>query len=437
MATKKDPIFGNDSQASITDIPLPQSRSVSEKKQAPVQTQRAQSGPRPLAQGNDLQNWNRMKGKNKRSGIKLLGLLGVLLILFFVLSAFFHSADVIIETKSVDAIVLDTYSASSIEKSGSLTFSRIEAFSQSVDIFVEGTAEENVQTKASGTVRVKNTSGTAQRFVASTRFETPDGRLYRAPRSIPIPANGTVDVEIVADVPGDEYNAASGLTFTLPGLSGTALEDEITATQITPFTGGFSGILVAASDDDIDAAKNTLRREITEKLQQELVGRLPAGFIVTTAMTDVSDVTFKEEPDEERGGINLVATAEIAAVIFNKQAFDTFIAASVLDDFAPGQSVTITNVDNFTLEIESNDFDVREDTEFEFSLRSPQERGKFVWSVDENDVKRALAGRVASQVSPSNIEALSGVESIDVTITPPWKRSLPDNIKKIEVTVNN
>jgi len=430
---KKDPIFGQDSQGSIRDIPLPQSKSPQPK---PAMSQRP-AGPRPIDDKQDLQNWNRMKGKNKRNKIKLVGLLAVLVALFFVLSSVFHSANVSINTKTAEAIVLDTYLASSVEKSGSLTFSRIEAFPESVDFFVEGTSEENVQTKAAGTVRVTNTSGAAQRFRSTTRFETPDGRVFRAPRSIPIPANGTVDVEVVADVPGDEYNSESGLTFTLPGLAGSSLFDQITAEQITAFNGGFSGILVAASEDDVEAAKNTLRREITEKLQSELVDRLPAGFIVTTAMTDISEVTFREVPNEDQGGITLTATAEIAAVIFNKQAFDTFIAASVLDDFAPGQEVTITNVDDFTLEIEDNDFDVREDAEFEFSLRSPQERGQFVWSIDENDVKRALAGRVASKVSPNNIEALSGVESIDVTITPPWKRSLPDNIKKIEVTVNN
>lgn len=391
--------------------------------------------------GNDLKDWNRMKGRNKRNKIKLGILLLGLFVVFFVLSALFHSADVELTTRVDERSGSDLVEdASATGRTGTLQFSRSTPFSRTVEIFVEGTAEENVQTKASGTVRVTNTGNTAQRFRSTTRFETPDGRVYRAPRSIPIPANGTVDVEIVADIPGEEYNSDSGLTFTLPGLEGTALFDQITATQSTPIEGGFSGILVAASEEDIEAGKNTLRRELTETLRNELQNRLPAGLIVTTDMTDISEPTFQEVPNEEKGGIDLKATADIAAVTFNKSDFDNFFAAKLINDYTPGQNIEIQNINDFKLEIDTQDFDVRTGEEFRFTLTEQDGSTaplQFVWSVDEDEIKRALAGRSVSRISTSTIEALSGVETIDVTITPPWKRTLPDNIKKIDITVNN
>jgi len=301
-------------------------------------------------------------------------------------------------------------------------------------LFIQGSVEENVQTNATGKITVKNTTGSQQRFIPRTRFETPDGLVYRTPRSVVIPAGGETEITITADIPGSEYNSESGLTFKLPGLKGTAGYDSFSATQTGPITGGFSGIINTATKDEIKAGKNTLEKQLEESLRSQLVKKVPAGFIATNELMYLSPVTFLEKPDEDKGGIELVAQGTIEAVMFEKEDFDNFVASSVLKDYTPGQSVSIQNPLGLTMRIVSDDFDIQEDDEFEFSLKGKGDT-VFVWNIDAQAVAQAVAGKDESFIAQGLVPDLAGSESVDVSISPFWKSKVPQQVKRIQVNV--
>lgn len=423
-------IFGGEKKGSITDIPLPHSRNQSKE---PLDLSRSQSQGAQVER-HDVSNWNTMKGKNKRKGLKAGLITLVIIVGLFVLSLFLHSAEITITVKQSSVPLVETYNATLDGSDDSIAFTRPEPLSKTNTFFIKGTTEENIQSKASGTITLTHSGSTPQRFRATTRFVTPDGRLYRAPRSIPIPANGSVEVEVVADQPGESYNAEGGLTFTLPGLDGTALASQITVVQNSPITGGFSGVVTSATDDDIQAGKNTLEKELNEQLRAQLDSQTPEGFMIVPGLVEVSDVRYKEIPNIEQGGIDLEGTASIFAVIFDVDNFDSFVATSVLKDYTPDQSISIQNREVLTFTIEDNDFDIESGTEFEFSLRS-QGDATFVWNVDENDIKAAVAGRSGKAITPTMITELRGVQNVEVDISPFWRSKVPDNIKKIDVII--
>lgn len=423
-----DSVFGTEKTGSIRDIPLPGAK---------------QSAPKELnlqstsEDSQDLRGWNSMKGKNKKRGPKIIGFLILLVVLFFILSSVFHKAKITIDLKQESTPILQTFRATNIGQEGTVAFSRVSPFSLTDSLFIEGSIEENVQSKAAGKIVVKNTTNSQQRFIPNTRFENEDGLVYRTPRSVVIPAQGEVEITVQADIPGEEYNNESGFTFTLPGLRGTAGFNSFSAVQSGPLTGGYSGIITTPTDQELEAGKNTIEATLRDKLQAELVKRVPAGFVVTDDLLYISPVIFNEKPDQERGGIELVVESTIQAVMFKKTDFDTFIASSVLKDYTPGQSVSITNLPDITMELVSDDFDVQEDEEFEFSLRSPKEGALFVWNVNQDDVARAIAGKDVSSVERGLVPELSGAQNITVQITPPWKSQIPTSVKKIELQVTN
>jgi len=436
----KNQIFGEEKKGerSIHDIPLPESR-IHKKDTLDLSGMAQKREVSPQAtRGNDthdVKGWNTMKGKNKRKGLKLAIIGVVLVIVFFILSIFLHSATMSIELKQVSVPVVETFTAQENGGAEAIAFSRPASFEQTNTIFVPGTTQENVQTQSSGTITVSNSGSVAQRFRATTRFETPDGKIYRAPRSIPIPARGSVEVEVVADTPGAEYNSVGGLTFTLPGLDGSAIESQITAVQSGPIDGGFSGVMTSASDSDIEAGENTLRRELDEQLRAELSNRVPDGFTIFPELVEISDISFNEAANAEKDGIDLQATASVFAIMFNKSDFDSFVASSVLKDYTPDQSISIQNIENFVLTVEDNDFDIQESSEFDFSLRS-NGNGEFTWTINENEIKRAVSGKSARLITPSAIEELNGANSVEVKISPFWRSKVSNNIKKIDVVIN-
>ena len=87
--------------------------------------------------------------------------------------------------------------------------------------------EKEIKTKARGRIVIYNAfSSEDQLLVRRTRFETPDGKIYRISEQIIVPgaeikdekiAPSSVEAEIFADQPGEEYNI--GLTgFIIPGF---------------------------------------------------------------------------------------------------------------------------------------------------------------------------------------------------------------------------
>ncbi len=105
-----------------------------------------------------------------------------------------------------------------------------------ISVQKEGTAEVSatgasvkVDKKASGTITVYNNySADPQDLVATTRFQTADGLIYRIDKPITVPGTtvvngktipGSIDAVVTADVSGDKYNI-SNADFTVPGFKG-------------------------------------------------------------------------------------------------------------------------------------------------------------------------------------------------------------------------
>ena len=419
-----EPVFGNEKTGSIRDIPLPGAQ----EKHA-LDLQGKKKG------GDNLKGWNSMKKKNKRQGPKIAAAVVILLGLFFIISSFFHKAELTVTPKQESAPVVQTYKATNTGDEGTVSFARVAPFEAEESLFIEGSVEENVQTSATGKITVKNDTDSQQRFIPRTRFETPDGLVYRTPRSVVIPANGETEITVTADIPGDEYNSESGLSFTLPGLQGTAGFNSFTAVQTGEITGGFSGIITTATKDEIEAGKKALETQLENSLRDQLVRKVPAGFVATNELMELSPISFSEKPNQERGGIEIIARGTVEAVMFEKQEFDNFVASSVLKDYTPDQSVSIENPESLTIRILSDDFDLQEDDEFEFSLKGSGET-TFKWKIDTDAVAAAVAGKDDSYINQGLISELAGSTNVDLKISPFWKSKVPQKVTKIQISVS-
>ncbi len=140
--------------------------------------------------------------------------------------------------------------------------------------------------KASGTITISNAfSEASQPLVATTRFETTDGKLYRLVEGVTVPGAktedgktvpGKIDARVMADQSGTKYNLASG-TFTIPGFKGGPKYDKITAEVKGALTGGSddaSGAKLSVSQSDLDAAKTAA----SEEAKKAVIAGLDSGL---------------------------------------------------------------------------------------------------------------------------------------------------------------
>ncbi len=148
-----------------------------------------------------------------------------------------------------------------------------------------GTASSKVD-KSTGKATIVNTTAKEYTFVATTRLLSKEGVLFRMNATTPIPANGSVTVNVHADQPGAEGDLGP-TTFTIPGLS-PALQKQITAKSDAPMTGG-AGNGPGVSQSDIDAAKASL----TDKLRKEAIDNF-AAMLAAGEKTNPDMITSKE-----------------------------------------------------------------------------------------------------------------------------------------------
>ena len=156
--------------------------------------------------------------------------------------------------------------------------------------------------KAHGSVILYNEfSSESQPLVATTRLESPDGKIFRIVKSVVIPGmreqdgtkqSGQIEVEVQADVAGTEYNIESS-KFSIPGFSSGPKREKIYAESKQAFAGGGSGDETSrsVSQQDILQAKKDAEMNVRAKVIEKAKTDIPLGI----TLDDLMEVEFSEE----------------------------------------------------------------------------------------------------------------------------------------------
>jgi hypothetical protein len=299
------------------------------------------------------------------------------------------------------------------------------------DVKSEGT--EDVQQAAQGSIVISNAQAVPQQLIKNTRFETPDGKIFRIRDSITVPASqggtpGTLAVTVYADATGDSFNIPA-TTFTLPGLKGSKAFEQVTAKSEAGMVGGFSGPRPSVSQATKDKTYATLKQELVDGIDAAIKAKVPEGYVL---LPGASFVTYVNEPDAPAAGgeVTLGQKASATAVVFPRQALASAIAYAN-DGTYNGQPVTLTKEEGLKVTAASGAAPSPTDQEFAFKLEG---NASILWVVDGS----RIAGAVAGKDRESAETALTGfpeVEKVHILIRPFWSSSFPSDPEKIEVVV--
>ncbi len=299
---------------------------------------------------------------------------------------------------------------------------------------VTATGQEEVEEQATGEITIyKKTSG-EERLIKNTRFESPDGKIFRITESAVVPGGtsenpGSVVAQVFADEAGPEYNLAANTQFKVPGFKEsdlTELYDSIYAVNQSDFTGGHRGPKFTIDDAELQAATESLRTELREALQGRVSNERPAGFILYD-----SSITFTYQalPGEDIGNnkVLLKEKAILRAPMFKNEDFAAFIAAATIPGYE-NESVKIADPSALTFEYAA-DTNFSGSETFSFKLLG---RPQVIWTYDQEQLKRDLAGG-SQTVLNTVLGGYPAIEKANATIKPFWKSSFPDNPEEIEI----
>jgi len=458
----EDIISPNPKKKSIRDIPIPENRRkninlidsiVTPSNKEPQETPRQEVveepvlndvstaheqviQPRPSASPRlEYQEYVRARsGKfvNKKIWFVSIVALGVVI---FALLSFFQSSTLAYTPKSANINFNSDVFTATKNSTGELLYSVVKlSGDKGKEVPASGSVE--VSQKASGTIVVyNNASSQPQRLVATTRFETSEGKVYRIKDAITVPGKkvvsgtgqpGSIEVVVYADQPGESYNI--GLSdFTLPGLKGDPRFETIYARSKTPIAGGFVGKRKQITDENLSKAKSELEAVLREELIVQAKAQVPEDFMLVPTL---SLLTFEDLPQtniaEDKASVNV--RANLYGVMFKRSELASHLSSKKAT--IGEMPVEIPSLDRLTLQFAGTPpADLLKSNQISFQVTG---EATVVWQTDEERLRAELAGKNKSAVS-GILQGYQGIAKANATLRPFWKKSFPSEPTKISI----
>tara|TARA_B100000508_G_scaffold60333_1_gene47136 strand:- start:174577 stop:175800 length:1224 start_codon:yes stop_codon:yes gene_type:complete len=301
---------------------------------------------------------------------------------------------------------------------------------------VPADGKETVEERASGVVTVYNEfSSTQQRWVTNTRFESPDGRIFRVKEPVVIPGMedgkpGTVEVTIHADEAGEAYNVGL-VDFTIPGLAGSPQFESLYAKAKTPLSGGFIGERAVVSESKAAEVRAIAREALTKDLNDTIADQIPSGFTLLEDSVAVVFESLSNGADDGSGQANIREKGTAIALVFPTDALAASLAEKTIASYDE-DNVTIGATNTLKVGNLPSAGELQGATELSVALEGTVD---IVWKVSAEEIKTGIAGK-SREAAESVLGNISGIDRAELILRPFWRNSFPTDSEKITVSVN-
>ena len=375
------------------------------------------------------------------SGIRYtLWFVAIISIMFFLfaLSYLFLNAVVTVNPKMQDLTLNENLSAN--KGTGVLPFDLV-VLSGEEEKTVAATEEKDVSEKAKGIVLIYNTfSSASQRLSVDTRLEGSNGKIYKTEKQIIVPGMkgntpGSIEVGIYGTEAGEEYNSGP-LDFSIFGFKGTSKYSKFYARSKGKIVGGFKGKASIISDTEKLATINDLKTTLKEKLFKKAVDQIPSGFILfkDAVYLDIDDKNIDLTSSKD-SMLPIVLEGTLYGLLFDEQKLSKKIAENSINQY-DGSDLYMTNIRDLTFSLISpankDNISFADVNQISFNLSGAT---KIVWKLDESKLIADLFGKSKKDFKQILLQ-YPNIDSANLSISPFWRRSLPDKIKDIKVIVN-
>lgn len=363
--------------------------------------------------------------------------IGVVVLIGYFVAPIFTRVTMVITPKELTTEIDEKVNAVRDAASGELTFTVLPETEKTVSIAVPASGEKHAETKASGKIRITNNfSADAQQLVATTRFTSVKGKVYRIAQNVTVPGMkggkpGTIEVTVYADKPGSDYN--DGFTsFTIPGFADSPKFAKITAQSATSITGGFIGnIKVVPADTEAG-----VRKQITDQLHKELTdlvkAQIPDGFFTTDDLISFDYDINQGQNTQDANTATFLGKGRAVAVIFNESNFTQKLISQAVSPDTAKNPITITNLDQLDIKTTSA-LGLSDPGKLDSLTLSITGKAYLLWQINQAKIVAELAGQpreVFADIFKNYGESIAGGE---VIFHPSWSKDFPTDHNRINI----
>jgi len=378
--------------------------------------------------------------KNSQLFLWIISIFSIIILVFLV-SSIFSTANLKITPRSEDIMLDDTFTMiKGYEKDEDVLNYEIMTIKKVLTKELKTDGEEYVERKSVGKAFIYNNDSTSkQRLINNTRLETSDGLVYRIRQSVDVPGYkviggirtpGSVEVEIIADMPGDKYNMKledfKG-DFTIPGFKGTTKYTTFYARLSADTTGGLIGNIKKVSEKNLKSSKEELRVELKDSLIKDIYTQKPDQFVF---FDNNYYIEYKSLEDSYNDNNCIISEEGIVnVIIFKEEELSNFIAVQKIEDFDN------LPVDIIWSDVKANIVGTTEKPWNEDKLKIVFDgKAKIVWVYENDSILNIIKGQNKSIINRVLNENKNSIVEIESSIRPQWKRSFPSNVNKIKIS---
>jgi hypothetical protein len=375
-----------------------------------------------------------------RSGKKrwVFGTIAVLLIAAFIvcMMTVFSSATVEITPKSQEVSVNMKINAATESTDGTIKYEVIK-LSKIKTVSVPATGEEAVELKASGKIIIYNKFSTdPQRLIVRTRFESPDGLIYRISESIVVPGKtvkdgvetpGSIEATVFADEAGDKYNIKK-TDFTIPGFKNDADRYKgFYARSSSDMTGGFVGKQKTVSSADKQTALQSVDTEAQTDLKKDLETKVPEGLVLLSGAISYKSTELPTAQDNSAVTLSKEVTA-YAIMIDSKNLSDT-ITKEYISNEPDWKDIKSVVKDFSALSVSGLPVDFEAGNKITLQINGKTQ----VWADINTDIIGQRLLGIPKKDAAELMDEFAGISSIKSAVRPIWKQSFPADSFRIHV----
>ena len=293
--------------------------------------------------------------------------------------------------------------------------------------------------KARGSLTIYNEFGQeAQPLVATTRFMTEDGKIFRLVKGVTVPgmkngAAGSIEAEVVADEPGENYNISSS-KFVIPGFQDNKEKySKFYAQSLGNMQGGSNGSQIkAVTKNDLEKAKDQMREELVKSLSEKINQKLSPDEKLLEEAINLDKIDFVTSANE--GSVSdtfsLTAKGEATALIFSQNLIKT-MAMEAINKANP--SYRKLTVEQISLQYGKSDIDF---SRKEIVIRVSA-LGKLVVPIDLDKMKRQILGKGEDDLM-AYLKDYPQIDRAEISYWPTFiDGKIPAFVSRVEISLDN
>lgn len=294
------------------------------------------------------------------------------------------------------------------------------------DAQVEATGTKDSEDRASGRITIVNTMEFPQPLVATTRFQTPEGILFRLKNQVTVPKKGSIEAEVSADKPG-AYGNIGPSTFVLPGLS-AAKQKLVWGESKTPMSGGAKTARIVSADDiargKLQAVKQ-VEDETLARFTQEVEGQY--GGVTGKALASSVEVSAKA--GEAKQSFPLHAKVTMALIAYDRAALETLAKTRLMVSVPQDKELSFFDPGDMMVSLESFDADGDRAT-----LRVYADGDAILKRTSNMLNVEKLAG-MSIEEATRYLQSFDAVEKARVSVFPSWLKNIPTLKDHIDIII--